>query len=356
MSMQMYTTGIPNYNANVNYQVPFYNVQVIPQANQPAQPLMFMQAQPQAIQRVPVVAQQVQQLVPQQYTHQQYVIMSPPGSQLLPAGAPAPSQGAALGALSQPVANRTQNQAPAALPADSTFPSFPTELHGMPALVEENDSLQPHSSNAALRVSSRTKRSPLAGAIAKRLRSKMHVSIEAMGAEAVATTATALALAKTFISIAGLSMLVQIESISAPPREPSPHETDHPGLRYVVKAWKDKSGQAIPDHKTFPVSCKVIPDMQVSKVAGQIARMMRGAGENGTVCGLKPSCSPVSLNVTSKAIALARNMLLVEQKDFACSLTFENETQRGSDTETDFPILIALHRVNIAQTVPPNEP
>ena len=214
-----------------------------------------------------------------------------------------------------------------------------------PQLLEESE-VADDSSTAPLRVSGRTKISALAGAIAKRLRLKLFVAVEAMGAESVATTTIALALAKSFISPANLTLLVQIESISAPPREPtSPKENDHPGLRFVARAWKHRESPA-PDTNNFDLVLRIPEDSAVAKVAGSIAKLMRGPGVLGKTVGLRPSPGAASLNITSKTIALSRAMLNGDGFDIYCRPCFENDVQKSLNQDTEVSIALYLTRKN----------
>eukprot|EP01064_Diplonema_japonicum_P021709 TRINITY_DN3127_c0_g1_i4.p1 TRINITY_DN3127_c0_g1~~TRINITY_DN3127_c0_g1_i4.p1 ORF type:complete len:366 (+),score=75.75 TRINITY_DN3127_c0_g1_i4:56-1153(+) len=176
-----------------------------------------------------------------------------------------------------------------------------------------------------LRVSGKTKASGLAGAIAKRLRMCQSVAVEAMGAESVATTTTALALAKTFISIANLSLLVQVESISAPSRS-AREEADHPGLRFMVSATLEDSVTTYKHDATR----KVPEGAQVAKIAGSISKMIRTTGTEGVICmGLEGSSSRL-LNTSVKSIALSRAMLQENNLDIVFQPYFRTPDKRSS--------------------------
>ena len=178
---------------------------------------------------------------------------------------------------------------------------------------------------APLRVSGGTRVSGLAGAIAKRLRTSRYVAVEAMGAQSVATATTALALAKSFVNHVHLTVLVQVGSISAPPRDSTKQANEHPGLRFVARA------EPITDEVIkFDTVRKIPAGSAVAKVAGSLAKMVRSSPKESVIGVVLGESTPMLLNTAAKSIALARAMLRGNELDIICKPHFENNDQRAN--------------------------
>ncbi|KAJ9447047.1 hypothetical protein DIPPA_22246 [Diplonema papillatum] len=207
----------------------------------------------------------------------------------------------------------------------------------------------PDATDPPLRVSSRTKVSGLAGAVAKRLRMNHHVSVEAMGAGSVAATTTALALARSFINHVSLSLVVHIESITTPARNGMqplcPGETEHPGLRFVARSFNGEEQPIV-----FSVVRKIQDGSQVAKVAGSIAKMARSGSTDAIIGLVLASQTQALLNTAVKAIALARAMLRGNNLDITCKPHFENDDQRANKVQI---AVYVVHRVHTSVTSPP---
>eukprot|EP01060_Flectonema_neradi_P039514 TRINITY_DN8729_c0_g3_i1.p1 TRINITY_DN8729_c0_g3~~TRINITY_DN8729_c0_g3_i1.p1 ORF type:complete len:398 (+),score=100.49 TRINITY_DN8729_c0_g3_i1:72-1265(+) len=178
---------------------------------------------------------------------------------------------------------------------------------------------------APLRVSGGTRVSGLAGAIAKRLRTSKYVAVEAMGAQSVATATTALALAKSFVNHVHLTVLVQVGSISAPPRDSTKQTNEHPGLRFVARA------EPVTDEVIkFDTVRKIPAGSAVAKVAGSLAKMVRSSPKDSVIGVVLGESNPTLLNTAAKSIALARAMLRGNELDIICKPHFENNDQRAN--------------------------
>eukprot|EP01059_Diplonema_ambulator_P030752 TRINITY_DN537_c5_g1_i1.p1 TRINITY_DN537_c5_g1~~TRINITY_DN537_c5_g1_i1.p1 ORF type:complete len:391 (+),score=137.61 TRINITY_DN537_c5_g1_i1:80-1174(+) len=281
--------------------------------------------------QVPVMAGYVQHVQPTMPMQTMQCVAVPQMRQVVQPQSPQSPQQMVL--VQQRVAVRTPPQQPTAAPVEKAVsvsaPSSPCSPCGAsppktPMQTPKVAFDYVDSKLTPLRVSGKTKASGLAGAIAKRLRMCQSVAVEAMGAESVATTTTALALAKTFISIANLSMLVQVESIYAPSRSHD-EEADHPGLRFMVSATLCEE---VVEYK-HDATRKVPEGSQVAKVAGSISKMIRGNKDGAINMALEGRSSQL-LNTAVKSIALSRAMLQGDDLDIVFQPHFKSPDKRYS--------------------------
>eukprot|EP01059_Diplonema_ambulator_P020930 TRINITY_DN3488_c0_g2_i1.p1 TRINITY_DN3488_c0_g2~~TRINITY_DN3488_c0_g2_i1.p1 ORF type:complete len:358 (+),score=22.62 TRINITY_DN3488_c0_g2_i1:128-1075(+) len=207
----------------------------------------------------------------------------------------------------------------------SSYPAIPGPIQPAPQTQQQHHDSEP------LRVSSKTKLTGLAGAITKRLRSSKKVTVEAMGAESVATGVMSLALARMFLIQVSQYFIVRIESISTPSGVDKYGGAlpDHPGLRFIAY-HAPGSLKAVCKHITFTSTRKVQEGSQVAKVAGSLAKMLRTAGSDSVIGMLLPGTSSALLNTAIKSLALARAMLKPDSLDLYCIPFHEGGDQRSN--------------------------
>eukprot|EP01059_Diplonema_ambulator_P009786 TRINITY_DN19758_c0_g1_i1.p1 TRINITY_DN19758_c0_g1~~TRINITY_DN19758_c0_g1_i1.p1 ORF type:complete len:286 (+),score=99.33 TRINITY_DN19758_c0_g1_i1:78-935(+) len=176
--------------------------------------------------------------------------------------------------------------------------------------VASNNTIQSGNAvlSAVLRASGNTPVTGLAGALAKRLRNKQEVVVEAMGPASVAQAMRALVLARSFLFQEGIMITGNSEFMFAPSREQG-SLSPHPGLRFTV------TGKQAKDETTFDENLSITDESVVGKAAGAIAKLVRSTGTKGGVIGLTFGPSPNAINLAAKAMTLSRAMLSDDDLD-----------------------------------------
>ena len=162
--------------------------------------------------------------------------------------------------------------------------------------------------SAILRASGNTPVTGLAGALAKRLRGKQEVIIEAMGPSSVAQTMRALTLARSFLFQEKIVIVGHSDFMFAPARD-EVSQSPHPGLRFTIKGMEETEDPVVTE------VLKVKDDSVVGKAAGAIAKLVRSSGSKGMTVGIVFGPSPRAINLAAKSVTLARAMLKGDDLD-----------------------------------------
>eukprot|EP01064_Diplonema_japonicum_P036439 TRINITY_DN816_c10_g1_i1.p1 TRINITY_DN816_c10_g1~~TRINITY_DN816_c10_g1_i1.p1 ORF type:complete len:326 (+),score=102.80 TRINITY_DN816_c10_g1_i1:62-1039(+) len=287
------------------------------------QPMQFVM--PQQMMQQQMLPQQMmqQQMMPQQMVQQQMMMVATPnGNQAMMVPVMCvPQQPMMLMPSLQTVDLKTGLQHPLMKCVDnislearshevsSDHTSSTTEELVTPVHNQQQGNSSVAVLSAILRASGNTPVTGLAGALAKRLRNKQEVVIEAMGPTSVAQAMRAMILARSFLFQEGIMITGNSDFMFAPSREAG-SVSPHPGLRFTVNGV-----QTPQEEPKYDDTLNITDESVVGKAAGAISKLVRSTGSRGGVLGLTFGPSPGAINLAAKAITLSRAMLVEDNLD-----------------------------------------